>query len=503
MQEAQKLFYIKPIKRKPSLVLIVTAMLLISVAVFPTNVAYSTQDDNPKHVPGRLLIKFSDGISVDVQNWILRKQGVEVEDSMPQINIQVLKVPENSLIGIKSKLEKISGVEYVQTDSIIEPQIMPDDTEFSKQWHHNKIQTPNAWETSEGRQDIIIAILDSGFDATHPDLAGKFLASEGYNVVDRNNDWSVVSCGHGNLVAGAAGAMTNNNLGVAGVGWNNKILPIRITTSNCYSTSYYIAAGITYAADHGAKVANVSFGIYAGDRTITNAAKYMYNHGGLVVAAGGNNGQTLSYKDNRYIISVGATDEHDDIASFSTRGKYIDFTAPGVSIYTTCRCTTSVFNSTGAFYYPVDYMYATGTSLSAPIVSGLIALMFSQNSSITPSQVYDNLKQSAIDLGSAGYDTSFGWGRIDAGKALKSIVTNVPQPATINVQPNIDTASQSISPSSAGEEAVSSTEQVETSTSVEDESKENPGQSKKSGDNKQNKESKSSGNSGQSKKSKK
>src|SRR3972149_10870979 len=201
MQEAQKLFGIKPINRKSSLALIVTAILLISITVFQANIAYSIQDDNPKHVPGRLLIKFSDGISVDVQNWILGKQGVEIEDSMPQINMKVLKVPENSLIGMKSKLEKIAGVEYVETDSIIEHQIMPDDKEFPQQWHLTKINAPKGWDVTTGSENPNIAIIDTGFKLNHEDLADRFVT--GYNVLSNDNNVAGDEfCSHGTRVAG-------------------------------------------------------------------------------------------------------------------------------------------------------------------------------------------------------------------------------------------------------------------------------------------------------------
>ena len=378
---------------------------IMLLGVLPANIALADKDEKPEHMAGRLLIKFNDDVSEEIQQSVLSRQGAEVEDEISEINVKVLKVPEHALRGIQKALSHVDGVEYVETDSIIEPTIIPDDTEFSKEWHLSRIQAPAAWDINKGRSDVIIAILDTGFDTTHPDLAGKFVV--GYNVYDGSSDVSSAPCGHGTLVAGAAAAATNNVLGVAGLGWENKILPIKVTGPDCYTTTSTLARGITYAADHGAKVANVSFAIYGGDRTITNAAKYMYNHGGWVVAAGGNSGQFVNSRDNRYIISVGATDLGDSITTFSSYGRYIDFSAPGVGIYTTAL---------GGYY-----SYASGTSLASPLTTGLVALMFSQNPNATPQQIYDALVKSAVDLGSSGNDNYYGWGRIDAGKALQMI----------------------------------------------------------------------------------
>ena len=489
MQEVKELFDIKPIKRKSCIALIVTAILLMSIAVFPTNVAYSIQDDNPKHVPGRLLIKFSDGISVDVQNWILGKHDVEVEDSMPQINTQVLKVPENALIGMKSKLEKISGVEYVETDSIIETQNIPNDLEFPQQWHLKKIGATSGWDLTTGSEDVIIAIIDTGFKLDHPDLADRFVT--GYNVLTGDNDVAGDEfCSHGTRVAGVIGPSTNNALGVSGVTWTNKIMPISVTANadKCATNTSALAKGIIYAATHGAKVVNLSWGIYEGDRTITNAAKYMYNSGGIVVAAAGNNGKLIKSADNRYIISVGATDKNDVIASFSTKGKFVDFIAPGTNIYTT------------AVWIP--YSSTAGTSFSAPIVSGLIALLFSENPTLSPSQVYDILKSSSVDLGNTGYDTSYGWGRIDVDKALQLVPPyNPPQPTQVQeteLTPESPTTDSSATSAGTGDQVPTQSQDTPN-----DEGKSNPGQDKKSGsDNGSSKGSKSSEKSGKSKKSK-
>lgn len=190
---------------------------------------------------------------------------------------------------------------------------------------------------------------------------------------------------------------------MAAIAWQPQILPIRVTDTAGYAYSTTLAQGLTYAADLGAKAAVMSFGIYGGS-FLSDAAKYLYDKGGWAVAAGGNDGTYHSDADNPYILSVSATTTGDSLASFSSSGPYIDLSAPGVSIYTTLR---------GGGYGAVS-----GTSFSAPLTAGLIGLIVSVNPSLTPSQVYNVLKQSAKDAGAAGYDVSYGWGRIDAYQAL-------------------------------------------------------------------------------------
>ncbi|MGH9910392.1 MAG: S8 family serine peptidase, partial [Nitrososphaerales archaeon] len=236
----------------------------------------------------------------------------------------------------------------------------------------------------------------------------------GYNFYNNNNDWSDV-CGHGTSVAGSAAAITNNGIGVSGVTWNNPIIPIKIVDVNCLGYYSSMINGIVYAADNGARVANISFQIFNG-AALSNAAQYMNNHGGWVVAAAGNTGLLENYSENPYIISVGATGSTNVVTSWSSHGPYVDFAAPGSSIYTTKAGGT--------------YGSASGTSFSSPIVAGVVALIISNNPSLNSQQVYDALKNSAVDLGSAGRDDYYGWGLVDAYGALLQNNPTPPPPDT-------------------------------------------------------------------------
>ena len=296
--------------------MLIISMLLGTVVLTENVFAEKKYPEN--FVPDTLLIKFKDGIKMrhfDKQNLLDRNGAVEIAE-IKQLKIKILNVPEYALEKVQAALANNPRVEYVEKDYIIEPAIIPNDPKYSNQWHLSKIQADKAWDISQGDSSIPIAILDTGVDPNHPDLQGKLIS--GYNFYNRNDNWADV-CGHGTIVAGTAAAISNNGKGVAGVAWNNPIIPIRITNDNCGGYYSTMIGGIVYAADLGARAANISFRIFDG-AALTDAAKYMHDRGGWVVAAAGNTGRYESYSDNPYIISVSATTSSDSIASFSSSG---------------------------------------------------------------------------------------------------------------------------------------------------------------------------------------
>jgi len=379
------------------------AVLLISSVAVQGNYAFAEPKTPEKHAPDRLLIKFQKDVSKDKQKSILKENDATISSEISQIDVKILKVPAHALERIQENLARKAGVAYVEKDYLLEPAVVPNDPGYSNQWWlSNNLQAEAAWDISQGSSSIPIAILDSGADPTHPDLAGKLIL--GKNFYNNNDDWTD-SCGHGTSVAGTAAAISNNGVGVAGVAWNNPIIPIKITDSNCWGYYSSMIQGIVYAADNGARSANISFHIYNG-ASLTDAAKYMHDRGGWVVAAAGNTGKFEDYPENPYIISVGATKSSDSIAGFSSYGPFVDFSAPGYGIYTT---------KLGGTYGSVS-----GTSFSSPMVAGLVSLLASNNPAMSAQQIYDTIKSTALDLGSEGRDNFYGWGRIDAAAALGS-----------------------------------------------------------------------------------
>ncbi len=386
----------------------------VSYFVFPVIIIFSAnasfaQENPPKWADGELLVGVRGGVSREQAISMLNTVGGQVLEELTQINVLRIRVAPAALDAVERALQRRPEVKFVERNGILDLAATPNDPLYSSEWHLGKIASPSAWDLTQGNSSIVVAVVDTGVDGTHPDLVNKMVP--GYNVYNNNTDTSDVY-GHGTMVAGIIGAETNNGLGVSSIAWLNPIMPIRITDSSL--TVYYsvVANGITWAADHGAKVINVSISGVAGSSTVTSAASYAMNKGAVVVAAAGNCGCFDSTPANPYIISVSATDQNDNLASWSSTGAYVDVAAPGVSIYTTTMG--------GGYGTP------SGTSVASPVAAGVMALIMSANPNLTPTQVISLLEANADDLGPVGYDTSYGYGRVDAYKAVAAAVSNLP-----------------------------------------------------------------------------
>jgi thermitase len=353
-------------------------------------------------VPGRVLVKFHDDILPDHARNIIAALGARAADEIPNIGVHILDLPYRaSEAAFVQAFQARPEVEFAELDRIVAPaEVIPNDLWYAGgEWHLPKISAPTAWSMTTGSSNIVIAILDTGVDGNHEDLAGNMVA--GWNIYNNNSDTADVN-GHGTNVAGAAAALSNNSLGVASVCWNCKIMPVRISDSTGYATYSNIASGLNWAADHGARVANISY-IVSDSSTVTSGAQYFQGKGGVVAVSAGNYSTFDSAGDNPYVLTVSATDINDVHSDFSNYGNNVDLAAPE-GVYTTTR---------GG-----GYMYAGGTSFSAPIVAGVAALVLSVNPNLTGPQVQDIVKQSADDLGTAGWDMYYGWGRVNAARAV-------------------------------------------------------------------------------------
>lgn len=356
------------------------------------------------YVPGRILVKFrgdeSGMAQVRAENLMA---AIGAFDSMeiPNLGVQILQLQEGANApALVEILKSHPDVEFAELDQLVAPdEMIPDDPGFASEWHLTKIAAPDAWSTTTGLSNIVIAVCDTGVDSTHPDLASKMVP--GWNMYNNNPDTSDVY-GHGTMVAGTVAASTNNQQGVASVAWGCLIMPVRISDPSGLASYSTIASGIRWAADHGARVANVSYKVTTSS-SVTSAASYMNSKGGVVTVSAGNDGLFDSSADNPYILTVSATDASDNLYSWSSRGNNIDVAAPG-NVYTCTR---------GG-----GYGSAFGTSFSAPIVAGLAALVISTSPNLTATQIQNRVKQSADDLGTAGWDANYGWGRVNAANAV-------------------------------------------------------------------------------------
>ncbi|ALP38367.1 serine protease [Paenibacillus sp. IHB B 3084] len=283
---------------------------------------------------------------------------------------------------------------------------IPNDLLFSRyQWNLPATETNRGWALSKGSKNVVVAVVDTGVDMDHPDLKGQILP--GHNVVSpKEKPYDDV--GHGTHVAGIISALVNNGEGVAGMTWYNKVMPVKVLDQSGSGTTYSVAEGIIWAADHGAKVINLSLGNYAQAEFLHDAIKYAYDKDVVLVAATGNDnterpGYPAAYPE---VFAVSATDASMHRASFSNYGDYVDVMAPGASIAST---------------YPGNqYAALSGTSMASPHVSALAALVRSINPDLTNKEVMDLMRHSVIDLGTPGHDKYFGYGQIDVYKALKA-----------------------------------------------------------------------------------
>ena len=352
--------------------------------------------------PDRLLVQTVRGAKPDAVNRALQAHGAKVQKQIGQLSVSVLSVDSKQGDKIKKGLDDSGLFSFVERDGLARGSATPNDPGFASQWHLPKIQAPGAWDITTGSA-AVVAVVDSGVDPNHPDLAAKLVP--GYNYLAGNTNTADV-LGHGTWVAGTLGAIGNNGNGVAGVTWQNPIMPLVVLSGSNYAYYSDIASAITYAADHGVRIVNVSIGGTTSSSTLQSAIDYAWNKGTLVFAAAGNN----SSSDPMYpascnnAIAVSATDPNDNLAYFSSYGPTIDVSAPGYSIYTTS-------NGSG-------YEYVDGTSFASPVAAGVAALVLSANPSLSATNALNILEMNTDDLGTPGYDQQFGWGRVNAAKAV-------------------------------------------------------------------------------------
>lgn len=286
--------------------------------------------------------------------------------------------------------------------------IVPNDALYSRyQWNLPSIETEKGWTLSKGDDQVIIAVLDTGVQSNHPDLVGRL--SQGMNIVN-NGAAPEDDVGHGTHVSGIIGATVNNDEGVAGVSWYNKIMPVKVLDNSGAGSTYSVAQGIIWATDHGAKVINMSLGNYAKADFLHDAIKYAYERDVVLIAASGNDntdrpGYPAAYPE---VFAVAATNNRKEKASFSNFGDYIDVAAPGDSIAST--------------YPGSQYAALSGTSMASPHVAALAGLIRSVNPDLSNQEVMEIMRQSAVDLGPPGKDIYFGYGEIDIDKALNAAV---------------------------------------------------------------------------------
>src|SRR5579885_1828538 len=370
---------------------------------------------NTDAAPDRLIVQLRGGVPDDAAELTFAGLGAEVVDFIPQVRTYVLKVRPEERNALRRELSHSSLIKSVSEDHYRRLQsVTPNDYWYPGEWHLQKIQAPAAWSLTVGSSSVVIAIVDSGVSAV-PDLAAKLLP--GADLIDGGTDTSD-GLNHGTALAGIAGAITNNSIGVAGLAWLNRILPVKVYTNSGTTTCSAIASGITWAADHGARVINMSFSGTSPCTGEQSAIDYAWSKGAVLVAAAGNNSSSAPEYPAAYsnVLGVTATLQDDSIDSFSDYGSWVKLSAPGCNLYTT--------------YNSGSYAGACGTSAAAPVVAGVAGLVMAANPALSNAQVASLIEQNADDLGAPGFDNYFGWGRVAAYRAVAAAAGAAPPPDT-------------------------------------------------------------------------
>jgi thermitase len=433
---------------KPRLVLAFALALGVLLVVVLTAVA---RDDQPlaRHQPlatdfvaGEVLLKLRPGAALSsTPRSPLRSNSAALNERLSQITAHTVTAifakttsaglqqvyhlqidPDQDVMAAIKILEADPNVEYAEPNYLAHAAIVPNDLLYASQWGLDKINAPAAWNVVTGTPGVVIAIIDSGIDTTHPDLAGRLwfnpgeIPSNGIDddnngYVDDENGWNFVASnnsiaddnGHGTQVAGVAGASTNNAIGIAGMCWNCRLMIVKAMQTSGVANYSDIAAAVNYAASKGAQVINLSLGGYADSATL-RAAIEAASATVVIVGGAGNDNVSTPFYPAAYsnVLAVASTTISDTKASFSNYGAWVDVVAPGVAISTT--------------FSGGDYGTSEGTSLSAPFVSGLAGLIKSQHPDWSPALV----RAQIVHTTDAVTETQLGSGRINVASAMQA-----------------------------------------------------------------------------------
>jgi len=368
----------------------------------------------------RLVVGLSkDGLASlqDVTKIAARHQGriVDTVSFKSQVGAAVVELPLTNVTSFVGEIGQAKLASYVEPNMKMQSQFVPNDPSWSLQWGPQKVQADWAWNTTVGNSSVLVAVVDTGIDYSHPDLSANYVPL-GFNWVSNNSD-PLDDCGHGTHCAGIIAAAINNSIGIAGLA-QVRIMAEKVLDSQGGGYDDWVANGIIHAVNQGAKIISMSFGGSGDSELIRDAVRYAYSAGVLLIAAAGNYNSDLKEYPAAYdeVIAVAATDQSDYKASFSNWGDWIELAAPGVGIYSTLPTYHVYLNSLG---YSMNYDYLSGTSMACPCVAGVAALIWSQYPTKSRDWVRLWLRYTADDLGNPGFDEYYGYGRINARNAIE------------------------------------------------------------------------------------
>lgn len=423
-------------------------------------------------VPGVVLVRLSS--ANDRSADVARQLNVPAESLAPlmisgQPSLYRVSVPQGQEEAEARRLAALPHVLYAEPDYLVfaadtalsdttpnnttpnnttPNDTTPNDTLYNRyQWNLRHIRANTGWDRTTGSNSVIIAIVDTGVDLSHPDLIGRIVP--GIDTV--NNDWEAQDDhGHGTHVASVAAANSNNGAGIAGVNWYARIMPVKALNQDGAGSNSQLATGITWAADNGANIINMSLASNSSSTIVRNAVNYAHSRGVLLIAAAGNhyaNGNPTSYPAAYdHVLGVAAVNDSDGHAGYSNSGGYVDVAAPGGDPAGSGDSDPRHWIA-GAYWRGAGVSYAllSGTSQAAPQVAGLAGLLLALNPALTPDQLSQLITSTALDVQSPGWDSFSGHGRIDVAAALAAVQPPATATATATATPS-PTASPTATP---------------------------------------------------------
>jgi subtilisin family serine protease len=389
------------------------ALLPLWLALLVSDVQPVLAQDSIASAPATYLIQFQPDTSATERDAWLASQGVELLSWLPQIGVAEVRMAGEQAESLAASLALSAAgttpIAYVEANTTVSGDRVITDPAYSdtsRGYAQQMLRIAAAWDVTEGDNDIVVAIVDTGINPNHPEFAGRIIA--GYDYVN-NDDDPLDDNGHGTHIAGIVAAGLNG-IGTVGVCPQCKLMPVKVLDERSGGNWGLVAKGILYAVDHGARVINLSLGATISSLTLENAIQYAQKNNVVVVAAAGNLGIETPFYPAAipYVIAVSGTDRFDLRWSQSNYGNFVDVAAPAVSIYSSYY---DLVNTSG-------YAFMSGTSMATPFVSGLAGLVLSRQPELTGTGVTELITQNAIDLGASGKDKEFGYGRIDVYATL-------------------------------------------------------------------------------------
>jgi hypothetical protein len=368
-----------------------------------------------KFSTNQLIVKYSSPLSSSEH----RKAGGTLEKRISSLGYDIIRIPAGeNLEDVAKKYAGLSNVISV-SKSAYAKQLASGDIKEASMYHIKNLNLAKA-QTMAGKNKVRVAVVDSGVDSKHPELKNK--------IVVNKNAMNPLKKGlpdeHGTHVAGIISAEKGNGIGGYGIAPNAEIVSIDVFNRSMFVTDYTIAEGVLEAIRQKVDVINMSLGMYHPSPILKDAIQKALEAGIVVVAAAGNDGAAIANYPASFdgVISVGALDQDNQLAVFSTYGPSVDVVAPGQDVYST------VYD----FDKGSSFVNMSGTSMSSPVVAGAVALLLSKHPNLTPYQVNYVLNKTAKDLGEKGYDQKYGFGMIDLEKLLSFDPKKIPADPTVS-----------------------------------------------------------------------